>query len=35
MKHLKHLKHTLATCIYMQHLDLLLQHLDEILATHV
>ena len=29
MKHLKHLKDTLATCMYMQHPDLLLQHLDE------
>ena len=35
MKHQKHLKHTLATCMYMQHLDLLLQHPDEMLATYV
>ena len=29
MKHLKYLKHILGTCMYMQHLDLLLQHPDE------
>ena len=35
MKHLKHLKYMLATCMYMQHPDLLLQHLDKTLATFV
>ena len=29
MKHQKHLKHTLVTCMYTQHPDLLLQHPDE------
>jgi hypothetical protein len=29
MKHLEHMKHTLATCMYMQHPDLLLQHSNE------
>jgi hypothetical protein len=28
----KHLKHMLTTCIYIQHLDLLLQHLDKTLC---
>jgi uncharacterized protein YejL (UPF0352 family) len=33
MKHLKTLeKHVLATCMYMQHLALLLQHPDKTLA---
>jgi hypothetical protein len=35
MKQLKYLKHTLATCMYMQHPDLLLQQPDETLATYV
>jgi hypothetical protein len=43
MKHLqtyvsntwKYLKHMLATCMYMQHPDVLLQHPDKILATYV
>ena len=33
MKHLKHLKYRLATCIYIQHPDLLLQHSDETLEN--
>jgi hypothetical protein len=32
---MKHLKHMLATCMYMQYPDLLLQHLDKTLATFV
>jgi hypothetical protein len=29
------LKHTLATCMYMQYPDLLLQYRDETLATYI
>jgi hypothetical protein len=35
MKHLKHLKYMLATCMYMQYLDLLLQHPNKTLATYI
>jgi hypothetical protein len=35
MKHLKYLKHMLATFMYIQHPEILLQHPDKTLATYV